>query len=72
MEISWEFGRALYYARTARGLTQKQAAGTIGISTRWYQKLEKGDANPGFRICIQAAKALGLDLNRILGGRDLD
>lgn len=37
-------------ARTALGLTQQQMADKLGISPRYYQRIEKGDRDGDFEI----------------------
>ena len=41
---------ALRSARKARGMTQQQVAGRLGISLRYYQNIEAGDRNGDFEI----------------------
>ena len=66
MGISSDFGRAVYHARKALGLTQAEVAERVGVSTRWYQRLEKGDVDAGFSICVRVARELGIDLNQFV------
>lgn len=37
-------------ARLAKGVTQQQVADALGISLRYYQKIEKGDRTGDFEI----------------------
>ena len=55
----------MFDARTQRDLTQAQVAEMADISVRWYQKLENGEAEPGFDVCLRVAKVLAIDLNRL-------
>lgn len=41
------FGANLQRARLRLGLTQERVAHAAGLSTFTYQKLEKGESNPG-------------------------
>jgi transcriptional regulator with XRE-family HTH domain len=53
--------------RMARGLTQEELADVIGISLPTYRRLErKGMENPGLRYLVNAAQALGADLNLLI------
>ena len=72
MKISQNFGKALYHARIAKGLTQKQAAERIGISTRWYQQLEKGGVKGSLRICMCAARELGVSFSVLTEDSDAE
>ena len=65
--IAYNFASAVYKARIARGLSQEKAAERAGISTGWYQRIEKGSANTSWYICVRLAAALGFDLNQAAG-----
>jgi transcriptional regulator with XRE-family HTH domain len=54
-------------ARMARGVTQDELAYAIGISVPTYRRLERGQTqNPGLRYLVNAALALGVELDVIL------
>ena len=72
MYVSSHFARAFFYARQTKNLTQSQVAEMAGISVRWYQKLERGDARPSFEVCVQVAAALDIDLNALAKGIQQD
>lgn len=63
--FSRQLGHNLQQARWAVGLSQERVAHEAGISTFTYQKLEKGESNPGtpanprLQTVILIAKALG-------------
>ncbi len=65
MRTALYFADEIFDARTQRDLTQAQVAEMADISVRWYQKLESGEAVPGFNVCLRVAKALSIDLNRL-------
>ena len=46
-DYSRTFGANLQRARLQMGLTQERVAHAAGLSTFTYQKLEKGESNPG-------------------------
>jgi transcriptional regulator with XRE-family HTH domain len=51
----------------ARGVTQEELAGAIGISLPTYRRLERKDTdNPGVRYLANAALALGVDLDLLI------
>jgi transcriptional regulator with XRE-family HTH domain len=55
------FGAAMRAAREARGLTQKAAGQLIGISQRWYSKIERGEY-PALEHKAAILAALGMSL----------
>jgi transcriptional regulator with XRE-family HTH domain len=53
--------------RMARGLTQEELADAIGISLPTYRRLERKDMdNPGIRYLVNAALALGVELDLLI------
>jgi transcriptional regulator with XRE-family HTH domain len=53
--------------RMARGVTQEELADAIGISLPTYRRLErKGMENPGLRYLVNAALALGVELDVLI------
>lgn len=64
--ISQIFAVAAYKARIAKGLSQEKAAELAGISTGWYQCIEKGEVNASLAICVRIAIVLGVDLNKLM------
>ncbi len=67
MSVRFEFSGAMYRARTKRKLTQEESAEIFEISNRWYQKLEKGIAEPKITLACKIAKEFDIDLNEIAG-----
>ena len=65
MYTSVYFASMILHARKEKKLTQTQAAQLAGISLRWYQRVEKGDAKASFEVCVRIAKALDIDLNDV-------
>ena len=53
MSIIFRFAGAIYHARHDRGLTQEEAAEALNISTRWYQKIERGQVLPGTKLALR-------------------
>lgn len=72
VEYAEVLGHRIAQARHAKGLTQEQVAQAAGISTFTYQKLEKGEsnpgspANPGLQTLVALAVALQVDLCDLL------
>ena len=67
MSIRFEFSGALYRARTKRNLTQEESAEILNISNRWFQKIEKGIAEPKLTLACKIAKEFDINLNEIAG-----
>ena len=62
MSLNYVFSSKLYHARTQQGYTQAQVAEAVGVSLRWYVKLEKGIKFPNGVILIRLVLLLGLEL----------
>lgn len=45
-------------ARAAKDLSQQQLADMVGISRQTINAIEKGDYNPGIRLCLTICHAL--------------
>ncbi len=76
-EAAWllyarRLGDNLQRFRWAVGLSQERVAHEAGISTFTYQKLEKGESNPGtpanprLRTVVMIARALGVPVLDLL------
>ncbi len=63
--LTWSFACAAYRARVAKGFSQEKVAELTGISTGWYQRIEKGMVNASLAICLRIAMVLGIDLNQL-------
>lgn len=67
-----ELGLALQRARDKAGFSQECVAGKADISTYTYQKLEKGESNPGtpanprLRTLAALSRALDVPLKELL------
>ena len=70
MSVKFEFSGAMFRARTERNLTQEESAEIFDISNRWYQKLEKGIAEPKLSLACKISKEFDIDLNVIAGVRE--
>ena len=68
-ESNTAFGAALARARKAKGLSQEELAGRIGISRQAVSKWETGEAAPDLTRLVTAAEALEISLD-VLCGRE--
>lgn len=64
-------GAILRRARTETGLTQREAAGKVGISAVWLYYIERGHRVPGPVICRRLADLYNLGYDTV-GGALLD
>ena len=62
-----ELGRRLRYARTQRGLTQKQLAGN-DVSIAYVSRIEAGQRRPELRLLTRMARRLGMPVEQLLTG----
>ena len=62
MSVRLRFASALFAARTEHRLTQEKTAELLGISTRWYQKIEKGISEPNLTLICNIQKQFKLNL----------
>jgi HTH-type transcriptional regulator / antitoxin HipB len=62
LQTSTDFGRALRVRRRDLGLTQEEIASVIGVNRRVLGELERGKGTVQLQIAIEAARALGLDV----------
>lgn len=65
MSLNYELGSQLYHARISHGYTQAQVSEAVGISTRWYLKLEKGLKFPSGITFLRLKLFLDLDLEAL-------
>ena len=59
---STDFGHVLRARRTTLKLTQEDLAGVIGVNRRVLIELERGKGTVRLEIALEAARALGLDV----------
>ena len=65
------FADALCFARMNRGLTQKQTADAVGLSSRQYRDLELGKADPRLSTAIRLAVFLDIPLDKLKDGEQI-
>lgn len=61
MTILYRFAREVRRSRKQLGLTQRQVAKTLSISTRWYQYIEAGKRKPGIILALNLIALLKID-----------
>lgn len=61
-----EFGNQLRVLREKRGLTQKQLAEHMGMSTRTILQAETHQSNPKFETVILLAKEMNISLDALI------
>ena len=61
-------GERVRAAREAAGLSQAAAAVAAKCDPRWWQRLEKGEANPTLRTLARIADALHVTVASLCGG----
>lgn len=72
VQYSKALGINLQRARAERGISQEQTAAAADITTFTYQKLEKGESNPGtpanptLRTLVALAEVLDVTLEELL------
>lgn len=65
MELPKKFASLVLDARERRGLTQSEVAELVGISPRWFQKIESGASLPGTAVAIRLMLALAIDVKEL-------
>lgn len=63
MSANMQFTSTLLQTRKMQHLTQEQAAERLGVSARWYQKVEKGISKPNFELTCKIAREFGIDMS---------
>lgn len=56
-------GEEVKTARTAKGLTQDELAGLVGISRNYISDIERGQYTPSVKTLAALAATLDIDLN---------
>lgn len=59
---SFDVQKAIYHARTQKGISQKELAKKIGISAGDLSKIERGKENTTIKTLYKVASALDKDL----------
>ena len=64
------FPERLKICRTERSLTQRELAGTLGITDRSYQRYESGEREPNIDILIIIAQHFAVSVDYLVGYSD--
>lgn len=67
MELRTVFLQRLHSLRKGSGETQVQVANAIGVSPRYYQKLDAGENLPGLEAFCALADHFGVSLDYLAG-----
>ena len=65
-------GQRIKQLRKSRGLSQEDLAEKASISAKYLSDLERGKRNPTFSTAEKIAEGLGVDLARLITGRDAE
>ncbi len=57
--------------REAKGLSQKELAGSINMAQAQYSRIENGKTDPSFSVVVKIAEALGLSLSDFFRADDI-
>jgi transcriptional regulator with XRE-family HTH domain len=69
VRTSIELGNALRARRRELGLAQEEISGVIGVNRRVIGELERGKGTVQLQIAMEAARALGLDIELASRGK---
>lgn len=65
-----KFYERLREARKMQGLTQKQAAESIGTTERNYQRYESGESEPTLHVLAAMVRVFGVSIDYLAGLTD--
>ena len=65
-------GAMIRDARVSYGLTQDELAEEVGCSPHWISNIERGKSSPNWRDAMLLGAMLGLTLEQILKGVNVD
>ena len=69
MSYKYNFSLAVFKSRKEKGFTQEQAAEKLGISKRWFQKIEKGEKLPSPTLLLKIITVFEIDVRSICQSR---
>lgn len=70
MSLQSKFASELYRKRKQLGYTQEKVASSVGISTRWYQYIEKGERLPGPEVMLKLFAFLEMEGKNLKEGNE--
>ena len=65
MSLAGNFSREVYYSRILLKLTQEKVAELLGISVRWYQKIESGKVLPSTKLALKIIAFFEIDGSKL-------
>ena len=65
MKLNYKFASIIFNARLDAGLTQSQVAECVGITIRWYQRIESGQKLPGTLTMLKLILFFNVNLNEL-------
>ena len=69
--LAQRVGTCMRQARGARGWTQERVAASIGISVKFYGRVERGQALPSMETFLDLLLLFGLSPSAVLEGADV-
>lgn len=66
-----ELSKTLKRIREAKGLSQKELAGSIDMAQPQYNRIESGKTDPSFSTVVKIAQALGLNLSELFNADEI-
>lgn len=72
MGLHMEIGRSIRLLRTARGISQKELAETVGCSNNYLSLVERGRRTPSIRFVDQIGTALDVPTSQLFALADDD
>ena len=61
-----QIGAKIRYYRTIKDINQAEFAQTVGITSQYLSKIERGTAKPSTDLLSQITDALGIDITVIM------
>ncbi|MBE6573236.1 MAG: helix-turn-helix transcriptional regulator [Ruminococcaceae bacterium] len=62
MDFNDYLSEQIYRGRKRAGYTQAHLSQKLGVSVRWYQRIEKGERLPGAVVLIKLMLLLDIDI----------
>ena len=62
MSLKYKLSGIMLNTRRKHNLTQSETAAALGVSTRWYQKLEAGKKFPGGKLLLKIIIFFDIDI----------
>lgn len=62
------FGERLRNRRIAVGITQESVAEQVGITLRWYQRIERGENNISVETLLALSRVLSVSIDYLMFG----